>query len=520
MSYQVLARRWRPQIFQEVVGQDHITRTLINAIKNNRLAHAYLFSGPRGVGKTTVARIFAKAINCEQGEPGTPCNKCSSCIQITEGTSVDVQEIDGASNRRIEEIRELRENIRYLPSSSKYKIYIIDEVHMLTKEAFNALLKTLEEPPEHAKFIFATTEPHKVPLTIMSRCQRFDFKRIPVQLIVDHLEKITKAEGIDVSRSTLSIIAKHSEGSMRDAQSLLDQVISFAGKKVDKEDVVEALGIFDRSIVFDITQAIIQGSSKRCLEIIDELYNHGHDIKVFYQLLMEHFRNLMIILIDPDILDITEEEKKEAYNQANILGMEKLQFMLNFLINKEQEFMFTYNPRLLMETVLVRLCNMDDIFSFNEILKRLEQIEKRWNILFASPVPEPEPVRKDTITRPSLEEKDWQGFLDFVASNNRVMYSVLKGWELVNISEKVIEIRPDNEEFSSAYFKDKDRYNLLAKYCKEYFGRDLVPKLLISKHNKARKKKKSAVSDAVQEVLNIFQGQIIEDDKEKGGDRL
>ena len=238
MVYEVLARKWRPQIFEDVIGQAHITQTLQNAIKGDRLAHAYLFSGARGVGKTSVARILAKAINCVEGEPGVPCNLCHSCTEITTGASVDVQEIDGASNRGIDEIRDLRETIKYMPSSSRFRVYIIDEVHMLTLPAFNALLKTLEEPPPHVKFIFATTESHKVPVTILSRCQKFDFKRIPLGLIVNQLGKITGEEGIEMSLSGMTLIAREAEGSMRDAESLLDQVVSFAGTKVEDKNIM------------------------------------------------------------------------------------------------------------------------------------------------------------------------------------------------------------------------------------------------------------------------------------------
>ncbi|MEJ2726317.1 MAG: DNA polymerase III subunit gamma/tau, partial [Deltaproteobacteria bacterium] len=242
MAYEVLARKWRPQVFQDVVGQEHVTRTLINAIKAGRLAHGYLFSGARGVGKTSVARILAKAINCVGGEPGVPCNKCRSCLEITSGSSVDVQEIDGASNRGIDEIRELRENIKYMPSSSRFRVYIIDEVHMLTLPAFNALLKTLEEPPPHVKFIFATTEPHKVPVTILSRCQKFDFKRISFGQIIQQLEKIAAQEEIGISKSGLTLLARAADGSMRDAESLLDQVVSFTGPKVEDRQITEILG--------------------------------------------------------------------------------------------------------------------------------------------------------------------------------------------------------------------------------------------------------------------------------------
>jgi len=255
----VLARKWRPQVFEDVIGQEHITQTLVNAIRTDRLAHAYIFGGPRGVGKTSVARIFAKAINCAEGEPGIPCNQCRSCREITEGNSVDVQEIDGASNRGIDEIRELRENAKYMPSASRYRIYIIDEVHMLTLPAFNALLKTLEEPPPHVKFIFATTESHKVPITILSRCQRFDFKRIPLPKIVAILTKICKHEDVQIGSTGLSMVAREAEGSMRDAESLLDQVIAFAGQTVLDSQIPEILGIIDRGLIFESSSAIIEG---------------------------------------------------------------------------------------------------------------------------------------------------------------------------------------------------------------------------------------------------------------------
>jgi DNA polymerase-3 subunit gamma/tau len=232
MSYLVLARKWRPQRFEEVIGQPHVVQTLTNAISAQQIAHAYLFSGARGVGKTSVARILAKALNCQQGTSPTPCNQCESCREITASASLDVLEIDGASNRRIDEIRELRENIRYLPAKSPYKIYIIDEVHMLTTEAFNALLKTLEEPPSHVIFIFATTEAHRIPITIMSRCQLFDFRRIAVRAIVDHLRHIAQEEGIQISDVSLRLLAREAEGSMRDAQSLFEQMIAFSGKKI------------------------------------------------------------------------------------------------------------------------------------------------------------------------------------------------------------------------------------------------------------------------------------------------
>ena len=358
MSYQVFARKWRPQLFEEVIGQEHITQTLRNALLSDRSAHAYLFSGARGVGKTSVARILAKALNCQKGQGGNPCNKCTSCIQITNGSSMDVQEIDGASNRGIDEIRNLRENIRYLPSDGTYRIYIIDEVHMLTLPAFNALLKTLEEPPEHVKFIFATTEPHKVPVTILSRCQRFDFKRIPLLKIEEQIKRIGKEEGIKISDTGISIIAREAGGSLRDAESLLDQVVSFTGLNVEDDQITAVLGIIDRDLIYRTSQAIIDGDSKLCLEIIDEIYNYGYDIKDFYREVMNQFRNLVVSLIyqnSSHLMDLPDNELKDTRKQAKQAGMERLLQSLNFLINREVDLRYTNNPRIALEAILIKI---------------------------------------------------------------------------------------------------------------------------------------------------------------------
>ncbi len=262
MSYVVFALKWRPKNFDEIIGQEQIVTTLKNAIQKNRLAHAYLFAGPRGVGKTSTARILAKTLNCKAGPTLNPCQKCSSCIEISQGRSLDVIEIDGASNRGIDEIRTLRENVKFAPSGGKFKIYIIDEVHMLTTEAFNALLKTLEEPPEFVKFIFATTQPHKVIPTILSRCQRMDFRFIPVMEIIAQLERIVKAEKIDVDKEVLFAIARSSEGSLRDAESVLDQLTSFSKEKISLKDVISVLGLVEQDALFEITDKIIQKDAK------------------------------------------------------------------------------------------------------------------------------------------------------------------------------------------------------------------------------------------------------------------
>ncbi len=545
MAYEVLARKWRPQVFEDVIGQEHITRTLINAIKSGRLSHAYLFSGPRGVGKTTVARILAKAINCEKGEPGVPCNECPSCTEITNGSSVDVQEIDGASNRGIDEIRELRESTKYMPSSSRYRIYIIDEVHMLTKEAFNALLKTLEEPPAHVKFIFATTESHKVPVTILSRCQRFDFKRISPAQCIDHLEKMTEREGIECSRTGLAIIAKQAEGSMRDAQSLLDQVISFTGSKVEDANITEVLGIIDRDIIFDTSRAIIEGEPQKCLEIVDHIYNYGSDIKEFYRALMDQFRNLLISLIaSPEyLLDMSESEKEEVARQAGIAGSEKLQVLLNFMISREEDLRYTSHPRLILETTLVKLCHLGEFLSFDDLLKKIESLEKR---LTGSPGSGRQPmadhiadssadwVSEKAGKRASQEEstvksgQSWDDFLSFLKSKSKATYNILKDWQLIKLTEKVIEIARSSQSFSSTYFDDPERYKQLEDYCRDFFETDIRVKIVNSNqprtltkpsskamHPEPEPKDHSDLPPPVQEIVHMFHGEIAANKKEE-----
>ena len=527
MAYEVLARKWRPRVFQDVLGQEHITQTLVNAINTDRLAHAYLFSGARGVGKTSVARILAKAINCSRGKDGNPCNECNSCADITEGSSVDVQEIDGASNRGIDEIRELRENIKYMPSSGKFRVYIIDEVHMLTLQAFNALLKTLEEPPPHVKFIFATTEPHKVPVTILSRCQRFDFKRIPLNLIMRQLEKITDKEGIEISKSGLALIAREAEGSMRDAESLLDQVVSYTGSKVEDKNIADILGIVDREIIFETSGAIIEGLSENCMEVVDRIYNYGYDIKEFYRALMDQFRNLMVCLVAPqdDLIDMTEDDRKELRIQADKAGLEKLQQTLNILIAQEEALRFTSHPRLVLETILIKLCQLGEFLSFRELLKKIESLEKRltranasYNGMPGSGVSEPETTwkKEDKTAHETqgeiIEGRNWDDLLGYVSSKNRAMANVLREWELNSFMGDTIEIKRGKSSFSSVYLDDADRLNRLLDYCREFFGREIKIKILgerVSNSNdKGAVNDRSDLPRPVQEVLEIFKGEL------------
>ncbi|MEN6469788.1 MAG: DNA polymerase III subunit gamma/tau [Smithella sp.] len=406
MEYLVLARKFRPQTFDDVAGQEPVVRTLSNAIGQGRIGHAFLFAGPRGVGKTSVARILAKSLNCEKGPTATPCNKCPNCIEITDGNSMDVREIDGASNRGIDEIRELRENVKFAPAASRYKIYIIDEVHMLTREAFNALLKTLEEPPGHVIFIFATTENHKVPATILSRCQCYDFRRISQSEIAANLGKVSEAEGITISPTALSWVAEAGDGSMRDAQSIFDQVISYAGLTISDEDVEDILGLADRKYLYRLSESVLAHDAGSCLTILAEAYLAGIDMKHFYAMLLKHFRNLLLVKIAADSsssFDIAPEQVAKLKTQTQSVSRETLQRYLDILLNEADSLRRSQEVRMKIETVLVRMAYLQPVMPVGEIMATLEALEQK---LQNGPPPRRsevyvEPVMTKSIDNPS-----------------------------------------------------------------------------------------------------------------------
>lgn len=379
-QYIVTARKWRPQRFADVVGQEHVTRTLRNAVQSGRIHHAYIFNGPRGVGKTTTARILAKAVNCENPSPEfEPCNGCASCTEINTGRSMDVIEIDGASNNSVDDIRKLRENAKYPPVKGDYKMYIIDEVHMLSTSAFNALLKTLEEPPRHLLFVFATTEPHKVPATILSRCQRFDFRRMQIDEIAAQLRYIATQEGITIDDESLAVIGKKGDGSMRDSQSIFDQVIAFCGRTVEYVRVNEALNLIDTEFYFTLGRAIREHDVATILDFAREVFMRGYDLQECLHGLAEHFRNLLTVLATESaaLIEASKLHREQYLAEAQKFTQEDVLQYMTIIMNTEQALRFAPQPRLRFEFALVQMAKMDSAVQLSELLAELAELKKK-----------------------------------------------------------------------------------------------------------------------------------------------
>ena len=380
MSYLVLARKYRPLNFEEILGQDAIVQTIKNAIERDRVAHAFLFSGPRGVGKTTLARVLAKALNCQEHEKATitPCGKCAACLDITNGSAVDVLEIDGASNTSVDNIRDLRETVRYMPASLRTKIYIIDEVHMLSISAFNALLKTLEEPPAHVKFMFATTDPHKVPSTILSRCQRYDFHRVSSKILVSHLTNICKSENMDIPENALRLIAREAEGGVRDSLSLLDQVASFGSEGLSENDILNILGVVDRTLISSICRATLDGDASAVLDALETSDQAGHDVKLVTREILHYFRNLVVIKVSktPErLMDESEQEMTELKDIAAKHSLETLERQFDYIAKLDEDMSKTGQPRMVLELTLIKMATLPPLIPIADLMARLSELE-------------------------------------------------------------------------------------------------------------------------------------------------
>jgi len=579
MSYLVLARKWRPQRFEDIVGQGHITRILQSALRLGRIAHAFLFTGVRGVGKTTAARILAKALNCENGPAPVPCGECSQCKEIMGGRSLDVQEIDGASNRGIDEIRQLIENSRYQPAKSRFKIYIIDEVHQITRDAFNALLKTLEEPPPFVKFILATTEPHRLPETILSRCQRFDFRRISVREISQRLREIATEEHLAITDGALLLLAREAEGSMRDAQSLLEQMLSYAapapgkadaGKQIDEGMLQDLLGIAERKTLYDLSESVIAGDAGNCVELLAGLAAQGRDLARFSRDLIEHFRNLLVARLSQEpkgsspgsvqpssrpsrLLDLPDREIEDLSRQAAQLSIDTLMDYFRFMAEADEEVARSPYPRFALEAAVVRLATLPKTIPITEVLERLETLERKLSkeslarpaprppepayptlrqrkivLEEGPPAPQPAAAPPSEPTREGDEKAQvWKRFVAFVTREKRGLGSHLEQVRPLELSPGSLKIGV-GERYHVSYFQDPENLALLKDLADRFFTGEVavsVVPLAAKKQGGTEVAPQAAAAsvsapaeagDVVQEALRILGGSIKEIKRENG----
>jgi DNA polymerase-3 subunit gamma/tau len=488
-QYQVLARKWRPQQFAEVVGQEHVTSTLQNAIQQDRLAHAYLFVGSRGIGKTTIARIFAKALNCAKGPAAEPCDKCDNCKEVREGRSLDVLEIDGASNNGVEQVRELRDTVRYAPARAKYKIYIIDEVHMLSTAAFNALLKTLEEPPPHVKFLFATTEPQKILATILSRCQRFDLRRIPSDKIVAHLQKIAKDEKVTIEPAALAAIARGAEGGLRDAESALDQLIAFCGNKIEETDVLGVFGLVAQKKLAALTDALIDGDTNTALRVVKELDDAGKDLQRLLADVLDHFRNLLVLSIGGDtgqLLEVPDTELAVLKTQAQRVDSDAVLRLIDALAGAEGRLRYALSKRVLFEIAVVRAIKARQMVGIDVVLQKLNALKvglpapprgSDLPVATGKAAPALVPGVDATPTAASSIEEAWQYAVEHLGKIRALAKNNLVGARLVGLQGSILTVAFDPEFPERRAFVDRaDNREVLQAKLKEKMHRDIMLK--------------------------------------------
>ncbi|MFR5367666.1 DNA polymerase III subunit gamma/tau [Intestinibacter bartlettii] len=540
--HKALYRVYRPKNFSDVIGQEHIVRTLKNQIENNNVGHAYLFCGTRGTGKTSTAKIFSRAVNCTNLHNDEPCNECENCREILEDKTMDVVEIDAASNNSVDDIRELRENVKYSPAKAKYKVYIIDEVHMLSQGAFNALLKTLEEPPSYVIFILATTEPHKIPATILSRCQRFDFKRVTVKDISSRMRYICEKEGIEADEKALNLIARNSQGALRDALSILDQCISFEGNKISYNDVIELLGSVNIEQLFDLAESIIKEDTRKSLQILNDFIIWGKDVRNLVNDLIDHFRNLMVCKISNDldeIISLPEETIDLLKQQAETIDTNNLIRILNILSEAQDGMKISSNPRVLMEVTMMKIAQPMFDESKEALIKRIENLEQKiesGNIKVnhistnqtVDNFNENNQQNNNTVEKQEdenieyenlkgddikLVEKSWKKILQKMKEDkNQVIRALLQDVDSFNISEDTLYIIfTDNYSFAKSRLDSPATIQYVEKVIREVLNRSFSVKIAlksqlsnlntqIKKEDKGEQILKNIVSEDILEV--------------------
>lgn len=538
MSYIVLARKWRPQGFGDLIGQEAVVNTFKNALSSDKIVHAYVFSGPRGVGKTSSARILAKALNCEQPVDHEPCGKCASCKAITDGSSVDVYEIDGASNTSVDSVRELRETVKYAPSGGRYKIYIIDEVHMLSTAAFNALLKTLEEPPPHVIFIFATTEPKKIPATILSRCQHHAFRKVPKAKIKGHLRKIADTEKINITDSALEMIAKAADGSLRDSQTLLDQAYSFSND-ITEEVLQGLLGLPETELISDLSESILQGDISRTLSMIKELTDRGSDLRQLTRELVENFRNIAIVKVTQDaegLLEFSPEEVQRLNRLAADVSIEQLTLLLAELLKLEGEVRNAINPRYTLELGLLRTSFIKGMTSIEDVLKMLG--ESKGTAGNPRPTPAPEkasepfeekktevinkpltPLHPDSLTKEEL----WKRLIDEVDAADHLLACKLSEARVIGLNSTELSIG-FNGGMSILEDSIKSKSSVIKPILQSISGQKLQLKIMSlpkddSQRDKKKIKEEVCAEPLVKDALRIFDGSLLKVNPLENGER-
>ena len=556
MSYVVLARRYRPQTFESLVGQEPIVTTLRNAIRSNRVAHAYLFAGPRGVGKTSMARILSKALNCQHGYTDTPCNVCDICRCISEGNDIDVLEIDGASNRGIDEVRNIRQNVGYAPSRARYKIYIIDEVHMLTREAFNALLKTLEEPPSHVKFIFATTAANRLPETVQSRCQRFDFKNISTADIEKLLLNICKAEGVQIEPAALQMIARYARGGLRDSQSVLDQLLSFCKDTISLEDVTFVLGCIDEDKILGLFDSFVKKDVSSALRIVDTILNEGKTPGEFVDQLLSCMRDLLVFSsCGQDATGIISQTSL-IQRYGNSFSGDTLMYMIQILSDTRVRTSDAFLQRILLETAIIKLSRMESVSSLHELIERIASLENK--IIYGDSklvgkneetLPARKTIDQHIVSESTLEgyqasatedrhaenmhhdgKSIWEKVLLIVQGKKKSTWALLKEGRFVEFKggEIIIEF-PNNCSFHKEKLEQIEEKKLIEQCAKEVVQGTVRLKLTVSKNGSPEKNKVNLFSDcdpsqqqvvdpilsvpAVKKTLELFGGHVVKINK-------